>query len=99
MIALREISLFANDLSPHEILLLLSADDAGRIPFPEGSYREISVFMDALHGLEEKHHVQRRTLNGWRPYCLTKSGAAIRSRINGAGMKVKTGPSPGNNHS
>ena len=84
MISIQEIPHFTSDLSPQEIALLLSADARGRIPFPEGNPRNVSVYLNALLQLDEKQLIRRRMENGWRPYCLTESGKAIKSRLAGS---------------
>ncbi|HEY3898335.1 MAG TPA: hypothetical protein VGM54_06965 [Chthoniobacter sp.] len=64
-----------------EIQLLRSADDAGRIPFPEGSHREITTFLEALARLDAKGHVEHRLQNGLFGCFLTDSGKRLRSQL------------------
>jgi hypothetical protein len=72
---------YGNKLCSQEALLLLSADEAGWIPFPEGNHREVCAYLDALSQMDKKHLVQRRMRNGYRAYHLTKMGDALRSQI------------------
>jgi hypothetical protein len=67
--------------SAAEIQLLLSADDTGRVPFPEGRYREIAVFLEALGRLDGKGHIAHRLHNGFLGCYLTGSGMLLRSRV------------------
>jgi len=64
-----------------ETLLVLSADDTGRIPFPEGNYREIATFLEALTRLDKKGHIEHRVHNGYLGCYLTDSGNLLRSQL------------------
>jgi hypothetical protein len=62
-----------------ETQLLLSTDNNGRIPFPEGSSREVDYFLRALSRLDEGGHIEHRLQNGYLSCYLTESGMLLRS--------------------
>ena len=76
-------------LSLLEKALLISADDSGQIPYPEGNYSEVCMYLAALAHLDEKRYVRRWLRNGYRAYYLTKSGKALKFRIIGSEMKSR----------
>jgi hypothetical protein len=64
-----------------EIQLLRSADDTGRIPFPEGNHREIAAFLEALSRLDARGYVEQRLQNGLCGCFLTDSGKRLRAQL------------------
>ena len=69
--------------------LLLSADDTAQVPFPEGNYSEVHMYLAALAQLAEKHHVCRCLRREYRAYYLTPSGKALKSQIMGSAITTK----------
>ncbi|MDR3404106.1 MAG: hypothetical protein P4L99_16535 [Chthoniobacter sp.] len=62
------------------IQLLLSSDDDGRIPFPEGNSRQIAAFLRALSHLDDSGHIQRRLHHGYLTCYLTDSGKDLKAQ-------------------
>jgi hypothetical protein len=63
-----------------EIQLLLSTDDKGRVPFPEGNSREIAAFLHALSHLDERGHIEHRLQNRCLACYLTESGKLLKTQ-------------------
>jgi hypothetical protein len=64
-----------------EKALLLSADETDRIPFPEGTYRDIAAFLEAMTRLEKAGHLEHRLQNGFLGCYLTESGRRLQSQL------------------
>lgn len=64
-----------------ETLLLLSTDESGRIPFPEGPYGEIASFLQALYRLHHRGCVEYRLNRGCLACYLTEEGWRLRAQV------------------
>jgi hypothetical protein len=67
-----------------ENTVLRSADETGRIPFPEGSFREIASYLEAITHLKKRGFVVHRMENSHFACYLTEAGKARRSDLLGA---------------
>lgn len=63
-----------------ETLLLLSTDESGRIPFPEGAHCEIAPFLQALCRLHQRGCIEYRLSRGCIACYLTDEGRKRKSQ-------------------
>jgi hypothetical protein len=66
-----------------ETAVLRSADETGRIPFPQGNHREIAAFLEAIIQLEKRGFVEHRMENTHFGCYLTEAGKALQSDLVG----------------
>lgn len=64
-------------LTEDELNLLLSGDQDGLIPFPEGSAERVAGLMKALVRMEAKNYVYRDKKRRCRAYFLTAKGSGL----------------------
>jgi hypothetical protein len=76
-----------------EIAVLRSADAAGRIPFPQGSYRDIATYLEAITQLEKRGYLEHRIENDHFGCYLTEAGKALQSDLVGVPSEQDNGNS------
>ena len=74
-------------LNPLEILIVLSADGDGRIPFPQGNVSVVSSKMKVMTELERRGYLHRKAKSRIdRSFALTDAGKDARAALMAARM-------------
>lgn len=68
--------------NPLERLILLSADEGGRVPFPQGHANDVAMKMRVLDAMREKGYLRRKKGEKfYRAFYLTPLGNRLKESL------------------